>query len=136
MKMAKFKDIDPSLKALNIIEGVFTENLGMKSSIVSNSEIGQCLILHDELCVIALTTCKVPHLKERVLKIEDIEIKEIARNQGLCTRLLNVMKLVCDKFNCTLGLWCKEPLIEFYEKRGFKVVDKRRDYWLEYKPSK
>lgn len=134
MKFGKIKDMDPSVKALNVLNTYLTQQHKMRSHILSRGG-DECLLLENGIQAIALTTCNVPHHKDSILKIEDYEVSEGHRNKGLGTNMMNIITYVSDNVNTIVGLWSEEHNIPFYEKFGFKVITKKKDYWLEYKPN-
>ena len=135
MRYGKFSELDSSLKSLNLIEGYLVDNANMRSHLLSKKDIGECLIIENGVVAVAITSCKVDHHVENVLKIEDLVISEAQRGKGYGTSLLNVIKQVADKTGTIVGLWAEEDKLDFYKKRGFKLVTKKRDYWLEYTPN-
>lgn len=136
MKFQRFKDLDPSDKALNVIMEYLSNYYDMRSHIVTENRVGQCLLLENGEIAIALSTCKVPFHSEKVLKIEDIAVEEGHRNEGRATTILAIIKEVSNIVNCIIGLWCEDSTLEFYKSRGFRYVTTKKDHWLEYVPSK
>lgn len=133
MKFGKIKEMDASTKALNVLNTYLTQQHKMRSHILSRGS-DECLLIEDGSQAIALTTCNVPHHKDPLLKIEDYEVSESKRGQGLGTQMMNTITYVSDHTKTVVGLWSEKHNISFYEKFGFKLVTKKRDYWLEYTP--
>lgn len=91
------------------------------------------LIVSNNKFNIVITVCNTD--KHRVIKIEEILIEKEYRNKGLGTEILkDIMKISKDN-NCITGLWCEinnKRGFDYYSKLGFKLVNKRNDYWFEY----
>ena len=91
------------------------------------------LYLYNKKINILINVCDTN--KKRCIKIEQIEIDEKHRNKGICTNIINTMKMIALKYDVTLGLWCEldnKKLFNFYSRLGFKYIETLKDDWLEF----
>lgn len=130
----KIEEVKANL-GLMFIDKYLTEQAKMKRHYMTN-ELGSFFFYEDECLSVVITITEVPHHKEPLIKIEDLVVDPKYRGQKVWTNFLVFMKEVANLSGSRIGLWSEKHLVESYEKRGFKFIEKKRDYWMEYEPKK
>lgn len=127
------KRLDKEDFTVRVISKYISEKFEAKIKLIDVNANSYIWIFNKKFDVI-LTICNTD--KVRCIKLEEILINKKYRNKGLGTDLLkSIMNIVKDN-DCILGLWCyinNSKGFEYYKKLGFKHIDTKDDYWLEYK---
>lgn len=123
-------------EAIRDIKLAFGTIHGMNSQVVK--VFGQSMLLFEiKEFSLVITTCNASddkNVERMCVKVEDFLVEPEYRGQGIGTYVIQILKDICALNDCTLGLWAEKDKVSWYEKLGFKFIEKKRDYWMEYTP--